>query len=205
MAVTVRNIIVGPADLWVAPTGTAAPAFVASDGYRAAFDGDGNWDALGATMEGVEVSYQPDYGEIIVDQLKDAARLFNQGLTVQVNTQLAEATLENLLVAWGVDDNALISGTTFEIAVPDSDPVERALAFVGEAPDDSDGKEVERLYHCFRCISIEGSTVALRRTEATVFPVTFRLLADPNQTTTNQIGGENRAKYADVIDSVRSV
>lgn len=180
--VTTDNIIVGPGNLYIADIGTALPTW-ATDA-NADFDEDAAWITLGATMGGVEVAYQPDYGEVEVDQLKDAARLFHQGLTVTMSTQLAEATLENLLVAWGLGSECLTSsGTTWtlEVDVPSDRPVERKLAVVGSAPLGANDEEMERIYVAHRVISIEGSTHSLTRTEATEFPVTFRLLPRPEE------------------------
>lgn len=185
--VTTDNIIVGPGNLYVADVGTALPTWGSATGGTGAnydFDEDANWTTLGATMEGVEVGYQPDYGEVEVDQLKDAARLFHQGLTVTMGTQLAEATLENLLVAWGLDASCLtVNGETFtlDVDIPSDRPVERKLAVVGSAPLSAADGDKERIYIAHRTISIEGSTHSLRRTEATTFPVTFRLLPRPEE------------------------
>lgn len=203
-SVRVANIIVGHGNLWEANYGTALPAgYNASgaDSYGTDLDGDADWIYLGATMEGVELTYEPDYGEIEVDQLKDAARLFNQGLTVNVATQLAEATLENLLVAWGLPDSAYTSGAansvgTFKIGVPDEDPVERAITVIGPAPlrsgDTADAGQNnnyrERIYAANRVVSVEGSSFNMRRTEATTFPVSFRVLPDDAATAGEEYG-----------------
>jgi hypothetical protein len=193
--VTVANILVGPGNLYIADTGTALPTWT-TGGALVDLDDDANWTTIGATQEGVEVAYSPDYGEVEVDQLKDAARLFNQGLTVTMNTNLAEATLENLLVAWGLPDDCLVvDGTTdtFSISVPSDEPVERKLVVVGTAPDAAGPLDRDRIYVAHRVISIDGSTHSLRRTEATVFPVSFRLLPDPTQ---------SGQEYGQIIDQV---
>ncbi len=195
-----RNIIVGPGELFTAVCDTPLPdeedlpdrAVAPLDPgdslgtMLAGLKGDAAWTELGYTQEGVEVSYTPDYGEVEVDQLKDAALLFNQGVNVMMNTNLAEATLENLLVAWGQPDSVLTAATTsstFKIAVPSAVPEERALAVVGRGVPRVFGSapatqiETERVYYARRVVSVEGSNHSLRRTEATVFPVSFRLLA----------------------------
>jgi hypothetical protein len=61
-----------------------------------------------------------------------------------------------------------------------SEPVERALVFIGNAPRAaSSGKKRERVYHARRVLNVEASSHSYRRNEATVFPVSFRLLPDP--------------------------
>ena len=106
----------------------------------------------------MEISYEPVYGEVMVDQLLDAARLFKQTLKVVLKTELVEATLENLTTSWGqsdyyIDSNgnpvwSLTSNATGSISTGASDtavlnmaagavgdtPVERVLIAVGSAP-----------------------------------------------------------------------
>lgn len=143
---------------------------------------------VGLTQEGVEVNYQPDFGEVEVDQLLDAARLFKQKITVNVATTFAEATLENLVVVW--DDRTDPVGTTEKsIYLKPGElgdaPVERVLLFGGPAPAGSGslGKAKQRIYIATRAVSMEASAHALRRNEATVFPVSFRLLPDTTHST----------------------
>lgn len=138
---------------------------------------------VGLTQEGVEINYQPDFGEVEVDQLLDAARLFKQKITVNVATTFAEATLENLVVVW--DDRTEPVGTAEKSVylkpgeLGDS-PVERVLVFAGPAPagTGSLGTAKQRVYVATRAVSMEASAHSLRRNEATVFPVSFRLLPD---------------------------
>lgn len=206
MAATVKtdNILVGFGDLFYANKDTALPTFATGSAkLQDDFDADANWSYAGGTQGGVELAYQPTIGEVEVDQLKDAALLFNEMITVTLNTNLVEATLENLIVAWGLPDDVLAVSTevdTFSIGVPDEDVVERAVAVIGKgAPtatgrgNTTDGTKRDRIYHGRRVVSIEGSTLALRRTEATQFPVAFRML--PHAT---HVGSE----YGEVIDRI---
>lgn len=187
-----KNIIVGAARLWVVPTGvdldpltvtganfaavsaavdtaidtaaTAALSTAAADTYD-----------VGYTAEGIEVSYEPDFGEIEVDQFLGPARLFKQNMNLTVNTTLAEATLENLLIVWGLEgeddaDEFVISAGELGEA-----PTEKQLVFLGPGPT---GKA--RLYHIRFAVQTESSSHALRKTEGTMFPVSFRCLPDDN-------------------------
>lgn len=201
-----RNIIVGAARIWVAECTQSVPAFSANTSAVNAMESAGaSWRELGFTTDGVEVTYQPDYGEVEVDQVKDAARLFNQGVNVMLNTTMVEATLQNLLVAWGQENSTLVTGgetadATFSIHVPGNDPSERKLVVVGPgptrkitgvAPAPDQFLPTERVYIANRAVSMEGSNHNLRRTEATNFPVTFRLL--PNADVTD-------AEYGTITD-----
>jgi hypothetical protein len=136
----------------------------------------------GLTQEGVEIQYQPDFGEVEVDQLLDAARLFKQKMTVSVATTFAEATLENLLTVWAQGSGTKFTGTAGEEArlsggtLGDA-PLEKALLFVGVSPNNATVYK-QRVYLATRALSVEASTHSMRRSEATVFPVSFRLLPD---------------------------
>jgi hypothetical protein len=175
------QVIVGAAQLWYGADDAEPPAAVEGADYVTTLNADSDWTHAGWTQEGVEVAYEADYGEVEVDQLKSPVRYFNQGLTVTLNTNLAEATLQNLALAWGAPN---VTGDTFNIADPSDSPVERRLLVVGPAPRKT-GAQVDearqRIYTAWKCISMEGSTHALRRTEATVFPVSFRLMPDASK------------------------
>ncbi len=131
---------------------------------------------VGATVDGVEIAYEPDYVDITVDQLKDAAIVFNNGYRVSVRTQLAEATLENLKMAWGLRDSDL-SGTQLNVPIAPDEATERKILVIGRNP-----QGFERKYFGRRAIAYEASSHTLRRGEATLFPVSFRLLGDPAYT-----------------------
>ena len=194
MAYQVRNIIIGAAALYIsakdstvanytAPTLPAAPAAGAS--FSTALDGAADWRHAGFTTEGLEISYEPDFGDVEVDQLLDSAKLFKQSMRVTINTTLAEASLENLLVAWGQSSTSLTSsGTEDTLGIAagalGDEPVERSLVAVGPGPRAAAGAKRERIYHARRVLSVEASAHSVRRNEATVFPVAFRLLPDPN-------------------------
>lgn len=207
--VNVKNILVGAGDLYV--TGdqtfgaqTPDPDFeTATESFEALLDAATGFEYVGATQDGFELTYTPDYGEVEVDQLKGAALLYNQNLTVTASTSLAEATLANLVVAWGVPDSALEDlgdGSRFNIGMPGDDPIERKIAVVGKGnpaevtnPDYVDEtstpnepefitEPTERVYYGRRVLSVEGSALNLSRTDATTYSVSFRLMPDPTYT-----------------------
>jgi hypothetical protein len=190
-----KNIIVGAAQFFVSKkdsnTTGAAPADFALPAAALSATGsitkgagltalEGVYRNVGYTQEGVEVSYEPDYGDVEVDQLLDSARIFKQSMRVMVNTTFAEAVLENLLIVWGqsadtVDrTDAANPILTIDAGSLGDAPAERALVFVGPAPRSQGQKE--RVYHVSRAIQTESSSHALRRSEVTALPVSFRIL-----------------------------
>lgn len=203
MAYSIKNIIVGAASIYVSVkdssdstfygangnVAVALPTFTANTPAGPALDADTtNWRHLGFTTDGVEFSYEPDFGEVEVDQLLDAAKMFKQGMTASVNTTLAEATLENLVLAWGQKGSSLGAAaapdaTGQELGIASGalldEPIERSLVFVGPAPRSAASKRRERLYHVRRALNVEASSHSLSKTDSTTIPVALRLLPDP--------------------------
>jgi hypothetical protein len=103
-------------DPYIAAT-TPAPAVNWADtqsarGWLLGTTGQRWWRDVGYTNNGLEVSYEPSYGDVIVDQLLDAARLFKQSIRVTLKTELAEGTLENMALAfWSSQIQSLYSLT----------------------------------------------------------------------------------------------
>ena len=195
---TSTNIIVGAAALFIAdttlaPTGTnALPAFVNAESFRETLADDADYTNVGYTMNGLELQFQPDFGEVQVDQILDVAKLYKQGMQVNLATAFAEATLENLLLALAYSDSKLTgqkTGTTqqksdglvLDLSAGDIGecPVERGIVAVGPGTGDCDASaQVERVYSAYRALSIENVTVSAKRDEASMFEVSFRLLPE---------------------------
>jgi hypothetical protein len=149
-------------------------------------------------MNGLELSFQPDFGEVQVDQLLDVAKLYKQGMQVNLNTAFAEATLENLLIALAYNNDKLSgnkaqsAGRTLDLSSGSLGecPVERGIIAVGAGTGDcAVGETVERIYAAYRALSIENVTVSAKRDEASMFEVSFRLLPD-----------DTDASYGKIID-----
>jgi hypothetical protein len=118
--------------------------------------------------------------------LLDAAKIFKDSMSLTVSTTFAEATLENLLVAWGQSDSFLTSTATereieFDGGSLGAAPLERGLIAVGNSPEKSASNAYgERTYFLYRVLSVEASSVSLARSEATTIPVSFRALPADN-------------------------
>ena len=197
-----KQIIVGAAALFVTTGGeldlTNLPVFEDGIGYAETLSdptkGTG-FRNVGFTTNGLELQFQPDFGEVQVDQLLDSAKLFKQGMQVNLRTAFAEATLENLLVAIaGVGSDltdSLVSsspgdetnGTTTTKTLNLSSgklgecPVERGLVAVGPGTGDCNAENgKERIFVLHRALSMDSVTVNVKRDTATTFEVSFRLL-----------------------------
>jgi hypothetical protein len=187
---TSSNIIVGAAALFVADT-TLTPStlepFSTEVSFRETLSNDADYTNVGYTMNGLEMQFQPDFGEVQVDQILDVAKLYKQGMQVNLATAFAEATLENLLLALAFGSDELTgsvathTGKTLNLSAGDIGecPVERGIVAVGPGTGDCvDSPFVERVYTAYRALSIENVTVSAKRDEASMFEVSFRLLPE---------------------------
>jgi hypothetical protein len=216
---TNTNIIVGAAALFIHKPGQIAniapdaqgsdlPTYVDGKSYKeelSGYDGQGtanaalalNFENVGYTSNGLELQFQPDFGEVQVDQLLDVAKLYKQGMQVNLNTSFAEATLTNLLYATAANPDNFDNGDTNpdlrELTLTAGElgecPIERGIVAVGPGTGECDPTEqVERIYVGYRALSIENVTVSAKRDEATMFEVSFRMLP------------ENTGVYGKIID-----
>ena len=190
---TSNNIIVGAAALFIADT-TLTPstlkAFVGTESFKTTLTTTANaadYTNVGYTMNGLELQFQPDFGEVQVDQVLDVAKLYKQGMQVSLATAFAEATLENLLLALASPDSKLSGtkstspGQVLDMSAGDIGDValERGIVAVGPGTGNPATAAVtERVYTAYRALSIENVTVAAKRDEASMFEVSFRLLPE---------------------------
>ena len=203
---TSTNIIVGAAAFFMADTTlvpTVTPSFASADSYRETLSASASYDNVGYTTNGLEMQFQPDFGEVQVDQILDVAKLYKQGMQVSIATAFAEATLENLLLALAGNNNDL-SGTkassagrtlSFNAGDIGECPVERGIVAIGPGTGDcEDSAAVERIYVGYRALSIENVTVSAKRDEASMFEVSFRLLPE-----------DTSGAYGKIIDRTHTV
>ena len=134
---------------------------------------------VGYTNNGLQITYNPTYGSVTVDQLLDTAKLFKESMEVMLATEFTEATLENVLKVFGQGASTLSNDALgLEAGALGQEPTERQLIAVGLAPRSAANKKRERVYYARRVLSVQQSQFTLARNNPTVFPVTFRLLPD---------------------------
>lgn len=174
MAVNVSNIVVGEATIKVGDSANAT-SITAMDSFT----------DLGATQNGVEISWEPDMVDIEIDQFGDAARIVQSKVKVMVKTTMAEATLNNLALAWNYDsvgtdavkaNNDGANTKTFLFGAQTVFPYEKALVITGYAPGTAAGATKTRKFYTKRAISMEATSLTMKRAEASVFAVGFRIL-----------------------------
>jgi hypothetical protein len=120
----VRNILVGAAQIFVSRGTNAGRPSTVPGGTDLAWSSQqsartyltnatSKWREVGYTNNGFEISYEPGYNDVMVDQLLDAARLFKSTLKVMLKTELTEGSLENIQLAFGQNEDAVtISAST---------------------------------------------------------------------------------------------
>jgi hypothetical protein len=154
----------------------------------------------------LQVTYNPSYGSVTVDQLLDAAKLFKETMEVQIATEMAEGTLENVLAVFGQKSNTLNSAGTGLTATDTlglaggalgEAPTERQLIAVGQAPT-SEATATERVYYARRVLSVQQSQFSLARNAASTFPVTFRLLPSGDSANAGK-------EYGFIVDRVLAI
>jgi hypothetical protein len=156
---------------------------------------------VGFTNNGLQITYNPTYDSVTVDQLLDTAKLFKSAMEVMIATEMSEGTLENIATVFGQPSSTLSTSGTgvtkkdvlgLEAGALGAAPTERQLIAVGLAPT-AGSTSSERVYYARRVLSVQQSQFSLARTTPTTFPVTFRLLPDASYA-----GSE----YGKIIDRV---
>ena len=220
-----KNILVGASPLFLSNTdittagytenaapGTGDYAFVEAQSFTATLNGINQvagtfgYRNVGFTNNGLQVTYNPSYGSVTVDQLLDTAKLFKESMEVMIATEMAEGTLENVLTVFGQRSSTL-TATGAALAATDKlgiaggalgeAPTERQLIAVGQAPT-SEATATERVYYARRVLSVQQSQFSLARNAASTFPVTFRLLPDGASANVGQ-------EYGFIVDRVLAI
>jgi hypothetical protein len=240
-----KNILVGASPLFLSVKDSTTAGYVenmepgfSGSGGAAAFqsgvsytdtlnEDDAKYRNVGYTNNGLQITYNPTYGSVTVDQLLDTAKLFKESMEVMIATEMAEGTLENVLVVFGQGD-AATSGTPAQDVISSNNtmiensatvdasyrktlgiaagalgvaPTERQLIAVGQAPTQYGTTSVasaERVYYARRVLSVQQSQFSLARNNPTTFPVTFRLLPSGLSAYAGQ-------EYGKIIDRVLTV
>ena len=189
-----------------AGSGTPVVGYVAGESYITTLNGvdvdnatssattGAGYRNVGYTNNGLQITYNPSYGAVTVDQLLDSAKLFKETMEVMIATEFAEGTLENVLGVFGQSGSTL-SGSTLGMAAGalGEAPVERQLIAVGQAPTTASSSKTERVYYARRVLSVQQSQFSLSRNAAATFPVTFRLLP-------SGAAGDAGKEYGTIVD-----
>lgn len=171
MAVNVTNLLAGPGVLYTGAFGAVEPATVKTAPAVA-------WTDVGGTQDGLTLKINRELMELEVDQIVDVPGRRLTKRDVNLSTNLAEATLENLAIALGEPvATVTASGTGVTAAAlfePTNDisafmPGYNALLFDGTAP----GVGKNRRVLARKVMSIESVEASYKKDGQVLIPVTW--------------------------------
>ncbi|HET9384508.1 MAG TPA: hypothetical protein VFO67_05125 [Gemmatimonadales bacterium] len=168
MSVDITNLIMGPATLYHGAYAAPEP----SDNQVNSTPAASAWTDVGGTTDGSTLTINQEYTELMVDQIVDVPGRRLTKRDIQLATNLAEPTLDNLVIVLN-GGTVTTTGGSHEIYEPDQDssatqPDYIALIIDGFGPD-----SLRRRIYGRRALSIESVGVAYKKDEQTVFPVTW--------------------------------
>jgi len=169
MPVVPSNLLQGPGTLYLGLFGATEPLDTALNTAPAT-----GWTDAGGTQDGLTLEIDQTWAQLDVDQVVDIpeARLTKRFMTLQTN--LAEATLENLARSINLDPaTAVVTGTGVKSLEPASDvtstqPKYLAGIFDGFAPGGFRRRIIAR-----KMLNMEKSGLAYKKDGQTLIPVTF--------------------------------
>ncbi len=159
-----KNVLIGAGTLWV------------------------NGANMGWTKDGVEIEHTGEFYFVEVDQEPSPVKGAQIGEGYKIKTNLVELTLENLKIAWGIDNEIDDTGTAgrriLKFGGASTDLVEKELVVKGKAP----GTDRERTITFYKVISVDFGTMVMNKNAEAVTPVTFQALIDSSKPAGEQIG-----------------
>lgn len=165
--ITVTNLAQGPGDLYQGAFGATEPADAAVNASPAA----SAWTGLGGTNGGIKLTISQTYDELEVDQIVDIVGRRKTKRELDIATDLAEVTLNNLQLA--LNETAPTTGSGWAYLEPTIDnsatqPNYFALIFDAYAPNGFRRRVIGR-----RMLSTNNLAETVSKTDQTVFSVTF--------------------------------
>jgi len=173
MSVNVTNLILGPATLYYGTWGSAGPAEPADTTVTAAPPASA-WPDIGGTLGGIKLSFNQTYTALDVDQVVDVVGRRLTARDIQVVTQLAEGTLQNLSVV--LNGGTVVTGAnqnTYDpaAALAATQPNYGALLFDGWGPNQKVRRVIVR-----KVLSMANVDSEFRADAQWLFPVTWSAL-----------------------------
>lgn len=173
MSVTATNLTMGPGDLYKGTFGATEPADTAVNTTPAV----SSWTDLGGTQDGVKLTVAQKYEELEVDQVVDipGRRLTKREFMLETN--LAEPTLENLVISIN-NSSAPATGSGYKSLDVSNDnsatqPTYIALIFDGYAPQNASGTTQRRRVIARKVLSVDDVEFSYAKADQTLFKVKF--------------------------------
>jgi hypothetical protein len=166
------QVLMGAASLYNGLYQAAEPADTAVNSAPQA----SAWTDMGFTDDGSTIMLNQEFATMTVDQVADIIGRRMTQRDVQVKTNLAEATLENLTI--GLNSGTIATGSGFKSYTPvfngtEMQPTYFAALLDGSAPASAAGVNKRRRFILRRILSIDNVESAYKKDELTLVPVTF--------------------------------
>ena len=176
-----NSFIRGAARIMWCGTTIALPTTLASIINLSTYDAQTNWNELGATKTGIQITMHNSEEAFDVDQILGDIRSQPTNWEMAVQTNLAEMTLERLQIAWegsGVTTDAGVTPNEKQIGFGQPTAyVQRRLAVLFQRPNNKIRGYLFRIAQR----SPQDSTVVHNKTgEQITIPMRWKILADPS-------------------------
>ena len=144
---------------------------------------------LGWTSGGLTIEHSAEFYNVEVDQEPNPIKSFRVKETFKIKTNLAENTLENLKIAWGIDTDidasSYVGNRRLSFGGSTADAPEHTLDIYGNA---AGSPSRQRRVHFFRVVAVEFGNLVVEKGKEQVIPVTFEAYIDSTQADGKQIG-----------------
>jgi hypothetical protein len=169
------QVIMGAGQLYSGAFGATEPLDTAVNSVPQA----SAWSNMGFTNDGVTITVNQDFAEMTVDQVADIIGRKMTQRSVVVQSNLAEATLENLTI--GLNSGTIATGAgpaAFKSYTPifngtELQPVYFAAIFDGYAPSSAAGVSKRRRFILRKTINTDNVEIAYKKGDMTLVPVNF--------------------------------
>lgn len=182
--VDTTKLVRGAARIMYAPIGTSKPTTIDDviDAAGATYDPTTGWVDLGATRNGISISVNNTENSFDVDQVSGAVGTAPDAWTCDVSTELAEVTLDHLVIAWegaavttdtGVTPNEKETGFAGATSY-----TQRRLSVLFQKPDD----KITGYFFHIAVRAPQQATLAFQKSgDAQTIAVQFTILADSTE------------------------
>lgn len=165
--ITTTNLAQGPGDLYQGVFGAVEPLDASVNAAPAA----SAWNGLGGTNGGIKLTISQNYDELAVDQIVDIVGRRKTKREFELQTDLAEITLENLVLA--LNESPATTGATYKSFEPTIDnsatqPNYFAMILDAYAPGGFRRRVIGR-----RMLSTNNIATQYSKTDQTMYTVTF--------------------------------
>lgn len=180
------KLVKGAGRIMYASSGQAKPTSISSVINTTTYAAQSGWSDLGATREGIQITVNNTESGFDVDQVNGLLLTTPDNWECSVTTNLAEVTLENMVIAWegaSVTTDTGVTPSEKETGFAGATSyTERRLAVLFKKPASSLPQAlVGYFFHRAVRAPQEGTLNFQKGGDAMVIPVRFNILADATE------------------------